>query len=610
MTNRSERRADILRRYEILDTTPEESFDAITRLAAAICGAPFSAVTFLDINRQWFKSKVGLGVKQTALSESFCKHVVEQEDLLVVFDATVDPRFMRNALVTSGPELRFYAGCALRAPDGTGIGAICVLDTKARPGGLNAIERSTLEVLARQVEAQLELRMAMKAREAQVAQMRDLTDSLAFCSSHDPLTSLANRSRFAEDLKAGIAACASDGSSVALMILDVDHFKQINDSLGHDAGDALLCGLATSLKSVTRQADSVARLGGDEFAIILRGVGPDGPESALIETLRHRIGQPIPHRGRMLDCRMSIGIATYPKDARTSEALIKCSDLALAAAKLERGSAQIFEARLLDNFDTQLRSVGKVAAAASAGAFEPFYQPKFNLLTGQRVGLEALLRWQGTGTKHLPNIFDPEFPDKALVTRIGLQMIEKILDHAQRWTASGIHVGQVAINSSAVDFASNNFGEQLIAQLRARDLSPKTVEIEVTESVLLGRDVPHIARALRVLRASGIRIALDDFGTGYASLTHLRQYPVDVLKIDKSFVKGITRSVDDAAIVRAVIGLARNLGIVTVAEGVESAAQDAFVRHHGCDIGQGYLYGKAVPFAEISNHVNRRHDVA
>lgn len=609
MTNRAERRADILRRYEILDTTPEESFDAMTRLAAAICGTPFSAVTFLDVERQWFKSEVGLGVKQTPLSESFCKHVVEQAEPLVVPDASVDPRFMRNALVTSGHKLRFYAGCALRAPDGTGIGAICVLDTKARPGGLNATERSTLEVLARQVEAQLELRVAMKAGEAQVAELRDLTDELAFRGSHDTLTSLANRSLFAEELRAGLAACDEDGSSLALMILDVDHFKQINDSLGHDAGDALLCGLATCLKSVTRQADTVARLGGDEFAIILRGVGTDGPAPALVETLRQRIGQPILHRGRMLDCRVSIGIATYPKDARTSEALIKCSDLALAAAKLERGSAQIFEASLLDKFDTQLRLVGKVAAAASAGAFEPFYQPKFNLSTGQRVGFEALLRWQGAGADELPNIFDPEFPDKALVSRIGLQMIEKILDHAQHWTASGIHVGHVAINSSAVDFASDNFGEQLIAHLRARDLSPNTVEIEVTEGVFLGRDVPHVARALRVLRASGIRIALDDFGTGYASLTHLRQYPVDVLKIDQSFVKGITRSIDDAAIVRAVIGLAKNVGIVTVAEGIESAAQDAFVRHHGCDIGQGYLYGKAVPFAEVSNQSQLRHDV-
>jgi EAL domain-containing protein (putative c-di-GMP-specific phosphodiesterase class I) len=180
-------------------------------------------------------------------------------------------------------------------------------------------------------------------------------------------------------------------------------------------------------------------------------------------------------------------------------------------------------------------------------------------------------------------------------------MIEKILDDVKRWTTSGTHIGHVAINSSAVDFAGDNFGEQLIARLRAKHISPTTIELEVTEGVFLGRDVPHIARALRLLRASGVRIALDDFGTGYASLTHLRQYPVDVLKIDRSFVKGITRSVDDAAIVRAVIGLAKNLGIVTVAEGVETTAQDAFIRHHGCDIGQGFLYGKPIPSGQIDN---------
>lgn len=610
MINWSRKRATALQRFEILDTTPEESYDAVTRLASAICHTPFSAVSFLDAERQWFKSEVGLGISETPLSESFCSYAARQTDLLVVRDAGNDRRFKNNKLVTSGPKLRFYAGCALRAPDGTAVGAICVLDTEPRPQGLTLIERSTLEVLARQVEGQLELRVAMKDREAQVTALQTLTEELEFRGSHDTLTALPNRSLFAARLNEGLQACERSGASLTLMLLDIDHFKQTNDSLGHDAGDALLRGFAKSLRSVVRATDTVARIGGDEFAVILRDVSPGGPDCATIEKLTERIHRPIRHRGRTIECRASVGIATYPKDASTIESLTKCSDLSLAAAKLTRGTSVVFETQLMDQFDKQLHSVGKIRACFGSDAFEPYYQPKISLTTGQRVGFEALLRWQHSSAASLPNIFDPEFPDRALVAQVGLRMIEKILDDTRRWTASGILIGRVAINSCAVDFAGDNFGESLLEQLRARNISPRTIELEVTEGVFLGRGVPHIARALRVLREAGVSIALDDFGTGYASLTHLRQFPVDVLKIDKSFVGGITRSVDDSAIVRAVIGLAKNLGIVTVAEGVETRAQEAFVRHHGCDIGQGFLYGMAIPASEIHNVPTRQNNVA
>jgi EAL domain-containing protein (putative c-di-GMP-specific phosphodiesterase class I) len=185
-------------------------------------------------------------------------------------------------------------------------------------------------------------------------------------------------------------------------------------------------------------------------------------------------------------------------------------------------------------------------------------------------------------------------------------MIEKILDDAQRWTSTGLHFGHIAINSCAADFTGDGFGEFLLEQIRMRNISPRAIELEVTEGVFVGRGAHHVARALQVLRKEGVRIALDDFGTGYASLTHLKQFPIDSLKVDRSFVSGITRNVDDAAIVRAVLGLAKNLGIETVAEGVETLAQAAFVRHHGCDFGQGYLYGAAMSAADVEAGVARR----
>lgn len=587
-------------RYDILNATPEQNFDAITKLAATICNAPFAAISFLDADRQCIKFKVGLELGHNPISESICRSTFEHKGVLVVNDTTQDLRFLDKQSSVSGVKVRLYAGCAIRARDGTAIGTICVLDAASRPQGLTLVERSTLEVLARQIEIQLELRMAMKEQGIQLADMRQLSERLAFRGSHDALTAIPNRGHFDSHLRERLSNCDQTNKSLTLVLIDLDNFKQTNDALGHDAGDALLCGLASNLKSFLRPADYVARLGGDEFSIIMTDVAADGPDRSAIDKLCEQIRLPITHRGQTLECQASVGLATYPKDAVTADALSKCSDLALAAAKLERNSAVIFNGDLLASFETNLRAVGKVRECLASDSFTPFYQPKVDFASGQCAGFEALFRWRHPQRVNFPSIFDPDFPDKPLIAKIGLRMIEKILDDMQEWAASGLKVGKIAINSSTVDFARDDFAENLLAQLKERSISPKAIEIEITECVFLGRGVPHIVRALRVLREAGVSIALDDFGTGYASLTHLRQFPIDVLKIDQTFIGGITRSPDDAAIVRAVIGLSKNLGLISVAEGIETLAHEAFVRHHGCDLGQGYLYGMAIPAHEVA----------
>jgi len=230
----------------------------------------------------------------------------------------------------------------------------------------------------------------------------------------------------------------------------------------------------------------------------------------------------------------------------------------------------------------------------SARRIVPHYQPKVDLRTGQIIGFEALVRCTRTiGDPLLPEAFSHAFGDRELAREISSQMLKSVLHDMRRWVAQGVAFGHVALNTCAADFHGDDFAERLLDELKRHQLEPSLLEIEVTEGVFLGRGASYVARALSVLSQSGIRVALDDFGTGFASLTHLKQFKVDILKIDRSFVAGIGKSADDTAIVRALIGLGQSLGIKTVAEGIETIEQAVFVKGHGCDSGQGYLYGRA-----------------
>ena len=594
-------RVEALLAYQILDSPAESSFDDITRLASELCNSRFAAISFVEAGRQWFKSTVGLSVQEMPISQSFCAHAIAQGSPLVISDARKDARFCDNELVKSSPHLRFYAGFLLLASDRTAVGTLCVLDDKPRPDGLSTPELSALAILAHQVEAQMELRRAIIERDAQVERLSALTHDLRHLAGHDTLTALPNRALFAKTLDAAIEDSLQSGTSFTLVLIDVDHFKQVNDSLGHDAGDALLRSFAANLRSVVRSSDTVARIGGDEFAVLLVGADSGGHcVKNVLRALDRRLAKPIRHRGRSIAVQASIGLALYPKDASSAQDLVKCSDLALAEAKTTRNKAVSFAPHLKDDFEQRHCLAARAETALAAGELSPFYQPKVNLDSGSVIGFEALMRrHRGGRILETPNVFDADFPDPRLAAKVGLELANRILDDMKCWLSAGIPFGHIAINSCAADFAGDNFAENLLKELAKRSLPAGLVELEVTEGVFVGRGASHVARALNLLSEAGVRIALDDFGTGYASLSHLKQFPVHVLKIDRSFVSGIGRSLDDAAIVRAVIGLGLNLGIETVAEGIETAEQEAFVRLHGCNVGQGYLYGAAVPAGQI-----------
>lgn len=474
--------------YDILDTLPERRFDDLARLASTFFGTRFAAISFIDDHRQWFKAKVELDLRETTLEESFCVHAVRCDEMLVVPDATCDPRFKDKASVTGDPNVRFYAGMPIHAADGTAIAALCVFDPIARPEGITQAERTTLTVLAAQVETELELRRTIQLRDQQAVVERELSEALQFMAEHDSLTGLPNRAVFHQRLVATMDDANAVPTRAAVMLVDVDHFKQVNDAFGHDAGDALLREFGARLRCGLRTTDTVARLGGDEFGALLHGVDSAGKLDTICRSLDQRLRKPLLYNGRLIDCRASIGIAIYPDHAVTPDALIECADLALASAKDQRGTIVLFNEDIGSQARSELKLLAQARTALADDAIFPSYQPKINLTTGTVAGYEALVRLRNPeGLCEHPSMFLTAFGNAELATAIGERMVTKVLDDMVAWRDGGVAFGHVAINSCAADYAANNFAERLLAQLAARDLDPRTIELEVTEGTFLGR---------------------------------------------------------------------------------------------------------------------------
>jgi diguanylate cyclase (GGDEF)-like protein/PAS domain S-box-containing protein len=438
---------------------------------------------------------------------------------------------------------------------------------------------------------------------------RDVTDQKRaeeqahWAANHDALTGLPNRILFQQKVDEAIAAAEADGSSFGVLLLDVDDFKQINDTIGHDAGDALLCTLAKRIREALRPDDMIARLGGDEFAVLLAGIERDEQVVAAGDALLERLREPWFHGSRMLDCRASVGASIFPAQASDRTELLKNADVALYAAKgAGRANLKLFRP---DMRHVMQRRVSMLSLARDALAHQrilPFYQPKVDLRTGAPAGFEALLRWHhpSRGVQP-PATIAAAFEEVNLASAISEQMIAAVIADLKRWRDEGVAPGHVALNASAAEFRRGDFADKLLEHLHDSNLPPKMIQIEVTESVFLGRGAESVADALKLLSSAGIGIALDDFGTGYASLSHLKQFPVDFIKIDRSFIRDIEEDPGDAAIVDAVVNLGRSLGIRIVGEGVENERQHGFLTALGCDFGQGFLYGGAVPAGEVKS---------
>jgi len=426
-------------------------------------------------------------------------------------------------------------------------------------------------------------------------------DQLWQTANLDALTGLPNRQLFRERLEAALSAAEREATCVSLLLIDLDHLRDVNDSLGHDVGDAVICGTADRLRDGLRPCDTLARLTGDEFALIL--VEPLRLSNAVqhAEALVERLRRPLRIREHTLTCKASIGVAAYPDHHTDSRELLKDADIALSQAKSRgRDRIVVFSAAMRVDALHRLTIAVEVRAALAAGQIVPYYQPKVSVATGRIVGFEALARWRHPERGLLtPGYFGSAFEDPELSTAIGDRILETAAADMRAWNERGIDFGRVAVNFAAAEFRKPDLAGMILDVLSRFGVPATQFEVEVTETVFLGAGAETVPATLARLHASGVSIALDDFGTGFASLTHLKQFPVDHIKVDQSFVRGLEQDSDNAAIVAAVIGLGKSLGMKVTAEGVETMAQAQHLAAMGCDYAQGYLYAKPMAGAHV-----------
>jgi diguanylate cyclase (GGDEF)-like protein len=415
-------------------------------------------------------------------------------------------------------------------------------------------------------------------------------------AQHDILTDLPNRMVLKDRLTQAIATAHRNGTKVAILFLDLDQFKRINDSLGHAIGDKLIQSVAARLISCVRSTDTVSRQGGDEFIVLLSEIkhstdaGITARKILTALTASHGVDR------HHLHVAASIGVSTYPEDGEDAELLIKNADTAMYQAKQKgRNNYQFFKK------DMNLRAVNRqfiedgLREALESDQFVLHYQPKINLATGAISGMEALLRWMHPTSGLLrPLQFLPIAEDCGLILPIGRWVLKEACRQVREWIDAGLRVAPVAVNVSSLEFRSEGFLDNVRAILRETGLEPRYLELELTETVLM-QHAESTVSVLSALKSMGVRLAVDDFGTGYSSLSYLKRFPIDSLKIDQSFVRDITSSTDDVPIIRAVITMGKSLRQRVVGEGVETEEQMAFLRANGCDEAQGYYLSLPLP---------------
>ena len=420
-----------------------------------------------------------------------------------------------------------------------------------------------------------------------------------WAAEHDALTNLPNRALFNRKLDETIEKAASTLTRVGLMMLDLDHFKDVNDIFGHDAGDKLLTQFAKILQNNIVCEATIARLGGDEFAVLLPNLDNPALMEELIEGIFSELKTPIKLDGRNFDCRSSAGWAVYPTQATTASELFKHADIALYEAKnTGRGRYMAFEAKMKNAMQRRVAMINLGREAVENGRLLPYYQPQYSLDTGAVLGFEALLRRRDrNGAICLPGTIYEAFNDFEVAEAIGIEMLDMIATDMADWQARGLDYGVMSLNASTAEFRNRDFIHRLIAHSDGLGIPRDRFCIEVNEDVFVGRAAPLVGQMIVELKEQGFGISLDDFGTGYASLTHLREMPVDAIKIDRSFIMDLFGETgnDSGAIVSAIIKLGHSLGMTVVAEGIETRRQAVFLKRNGCTVGQGFLFGRPAP---------------
>ena len=489
----------------------------------------------------------------------------------------------------------------ITTPQGTlaerGLVWLCFVATLGRCVALGAFGRG---VRLRLQHGRRQLRDSVQMLQERDRSLAAANLELKRQATHDSLTGIANRVLFVEQLETAV----QDRQPFAVCVFDLDRFKIINDSLGHGAGDALLRHVSERLASITRKNDVVARAGGDEFLLLLREVRSNAEVEALIGRWMGVLAQPYAVTGLELHVSPSIGIARYPQDGRAAEELLARADEAMYHAKRHgRNTFKFFDSSIMGFSRERLDIEGELRSALGSKQLALHYQPKIDIATGEMRAVEALIRWHHPSRGFiLPGEFIPIAEESGLILEIGDWVIREACRQARDWQRRQMPFIRIAVNVSPLQFRQANFVKKLSAALSDHELDPTYLEIELTEATLMSNAETSVA-LLKELSALGVVVAIDDFGTGYSSMSYLQRFPIDKLKIDRSFISDVASNPDDASIVRAIISLAHGLRLKVIAEGVESAEQLSILKHMGCDQYQGFYRSAAVPAMEIERLV-------
>ncbi|TYO98552.1 PAS domain S-box-containing protein/diguanylate cyclase (GGDEF)-like protein [Geothermobacter ehrlichii] len=493
--------------------------------------------------------------------------------------------------------------CTLARVRKTGQSERRIVEYRLPDGGVRHFEveytplRSDDGSLQGVIEASRDVTERLKAEH----HLKENQQTLEHLALYDPLTSLPNRNLFADRLRQAMAKVRRNKRSLALMFIDLDRFKNVNDTLGHSSGDCYLQEIAARLGSCVRSSDTVARLGGDEFVLLLENIQGREAAARMAQNFLQVISRSFPLDGHELFPTASIGISLFPEDAQNAEELMKCADAAMYQAKEKgRNTFHFYTPELHLRAHDTLTLEASLRKAIERDQLCLHFQPQFSLTRRRPVGLEALVRWEHPELGLIsPDRFIPLAEETGLIVPIGEWVLRTACRHHREWLKMGMRPMRVAVNLSRRQFRQANLIEMIGAILDETGLPPEYLELEITESSIMN-DVGSAIATMRALREMGVHLAIDDFGSGYSSLSCLKQFPISKLKIDRSFVRDLTLGGENAAITQAIIALARSLGLEVVAEGIESKDQLRYLKKRGCHHGQGFLFSRPLPAAGLA----------
>jgi len=617
-------RARLVRMISVLSETNEAILRAATRekLFSLVCGAAasggkfiFANVLFSDPESPYLKVVAAAG---PAASVSMEARPLLRPDVRPAEEEIAETAFhtglpcISNDYLANEKDSAFYKICAAAGTKsaaglplfsaGKTIG--CLLLMSEEPDTFTPDFVELLQRLAGNVSFALE--NFEKAAERERAEAR-----IKYLATHDSLTGLPNRSMFNQLLNFSIANARRYQRQCAVLFIDLDRFKLINDSLGHAAGDSLLVEIAARANGVLRSSDVVARLGGDEFVVLLNEISGADKAMAVAHSLLSAFSKPLDLNGH--ECRVtgSIGIAMFPDDGTDEQTLMKNADIAMYLAKAEgKNDVKLFSPEIETQSVDRLEIETSLRRAIERDELVLHYQPKVNVLTGKIAGVEALLRWMHPTLGMLQPIkFIPLAEETGLIVPIGRWVLNTACAQSMAWQQAGLPPISMAVNVSPRQFSDEHLLNYIDQALATSGLEPRLLQIEITESMVM-LNVERAIRILDAIQSRGVRLAIDDFGTGYSSMSVLKRFPIDTIKIDRSFVRDLPESSEDKAISEAIINMGKALGLTIVAEGVETIEQDKFLREHACDEIQGFLFSKPVMPQKIVQLLSSFHEMA